>query len=516
MKNNNESFEIYKMNKNNYSKLVELSKRNALWRSISYLLEWDQETYMPADGSPLRAEQIELLASVAHKDKTSKQWAKLLSEFIDLKTGQYIHSTLDENQKANLREWRRDYLQATCLPNAFVKKFAKVSSESMTVWAEARKHNDFAKFAPFLSQIIDLSRQKAEFLGYKEHPYDALLDLYEPGMTTSQISLLFNTLGEKIVHLLHQIQKSPQVDDHFLHGNFAKEKQLEFGHILLKAVGYDEKKGRLDISTHPFSMSLYPDDSRITTRIHPTSLMDCASAVLHEAGHSLYEMGLPIEHFGTPLCESISLGIHESQSRFWETRIGQSKPFWMHFYPILQSIFPEKLQSISIDSFYKAINKVQPGCIRIEADEVTYSLHVILRFEMEKELIEGSLQVKDIPEAWNSKMQKYLGILPKNNTEGCLQDIHWSMGGFGYFPTYTLGNIFAAQIFDIFAKDNPSWETQVAKGELKFIKEWLNQHIHKYGKFYSAQDLIRKISNKDFSIDPFINYLTAKYKKIYP
>lgn len=469
---------------------------------------------MPPGGSSVRSEQVELMASLIHKEHTSAAYKKALSSLIDLESGNIVGKGVSKEQKAALREWRRDYLLATTLPNTFVKEFARLTSEGITVWAQARSENNFALFAPYLEKIVAMSRQKAEYHGYKDHPYDALLDYFEPNTTSQEVNHLFSIVKKEIHALLQKINSSKQVDDSCLHGKFSEEKQLAFGKVLLEAMGYDLRKGRLDLSTHPFSMAIHPSDSRVTTRIHHTSIFDSLSAVLHEGGHSLYEMGMLPEYYGSPLCEAVSLGIHESQSRFWETRIGQSKPFWKHFLPKLSQTFP-KLKGISLNTFYKAINKVAPTYIRVEADEVTYSLHVILRFELEKQLIEGSLKVKDLPEAWNDKMKTLLGITPKTDSEGCLQDIHWSMGAFGYFPTYTLGNLYASQFFEAFEKTFSDWETAVAKGELLFIREWLREQIHQYGRTYQAAELVKKVTGKPLSSAPYLNYLKTKYSKIY-
>lgn len=502
------------MTQKDYLTLFTLSIKIRLFDSISYLLEWDQETYMPPKGNVVRADQLELMASLAHQERTSKIFEKALSKLIDLDTGKTLAEGLTEEQKAALREWRRDFLKAVALPNSFVKSFARLCSESMVAWGAAKKQNRFPDFAPYLERVIEMSREKAELLGYKQHPYDALLDNFEPNATTAEIDTLFTKLKKSIKTLLDKIVECKQVDDSFLHGKFSGEKQLKFGRELLQAMGYDLDKGRLDLSNHPFSMSLHPSDSRVTTRIHKTSLFNSLSAVLHEGGHSLYEMGLMPEYYGSPLCEAVSLGIHESQSRLWETRIGQSKPFWKHFLPLLKMEF-KKLESVTLDQFYKAINRVAPSFIRVEADEVTYSLHVILRFELEKELIGGSLKVKEIPEKWNQLMEDYLGIRPSTDAEGCLQDIHWSMGGFGYFPTYTLGNLYAGHFFQTFEKEFPDWEAHVSKGDLLFLREWLRDKIHKHGRFYSAADLVKKISGSKLSEAPYLSYLNKKYQSIY-
>jgi carboxypeptidase Taq len=498
-----------------YEAILEKSRHSRVLSGVASLLGWDQETYMPPAAAQIRAEQLKTLAGLIHKSRTNSAFAKSLEKLIDLKTGKISSKALSLPQKAALRVWREDYLKDTCLPAQFVEDFAKLSSESLVAWNTAKKHNTYKTFAPYLEKLVAMNRKKAELLGYKDHPYDALLDLYEPGATTKEVSAIFTDLKKSVVGVLNKIKKAKQIDDTFLFGKFDRNTQLEFGHQLMDAIGYDQTKGRLDISSHPFSTSSHPTDSRITTRIHPTSLMSNISVIMHECGHSLYEMGLPEEHYGSPLCEAVSLGLHESQSRWWETRIGQSKAFWQYYFPILQKKFPKKLDKISLDDFYRAINKVEPSMIRVEADEVTYSLHVILRFEIEKDLIEGCLSVHDIPEAWNEKMTELFGITPKNDSEGCLQDIHWSMGAMGYFPTYTLGNLYASHFFSAFEKEHKNWEKRVASGEFLFIKEWLNKNIHKFGRQYNSKELLENVTGKKFSADAYNTYIKNKYKQIY-
>lgn len=499
----------------NFEKAKEISKSAELLSGISSLIAWDQETYMPDGGAGIRAEQLQTLAGIIHKERTGSKFTTALKKLVDIKTGKVKEKGLTDQQKAAVREWRRDYIKATALPSRFVEDFAKLTSQSLQVWRFAKQDNCFSHFAPYLDKIVSMSRKKADLLGYKDHPYDALLDIYEPGTTTAQVSELFTSTRKAITTLLAKITKAKQVDDSFLFAKIPQEKQLEMGNQILHAMGYDFAKGRLDISSHPFSSACHPTDSRITTRIHPTSVMSNLFVILHEAGHALYEMGLPVEHYGTPLCHAISLGMHESQSRWWETRIGQTKAFWQHFLPKVQAQFKGKLQSVTLDNFYRAINKVEPSMIRVEADEVTYPLHVILRFELEKALIEGKLKVRDLPEAWNAKMQDLLGITPKTNAEGCLQDIHWSMGAFGYFPTYTLGTMYASHFFPAFEKAFPNWEKRVAEGDLLFIKDWLTQNVHCHGREFSSQDLILNVTGKPFTSKAFIDYLNKKYSEIY-
>lgn len=498
-----------------FANLFVHSKKIRLLESISGLLEWDQETHMPPGGAQVRAEQIELIASLIHQERTSRTFASSLSKLIDLKSGKTTASGLNPQQRAALREWRRDYTKAIALPNDFVKQFAHLAAEGVTVWTKARKENCFKTFSPYLEKIVSLSRKKADYLGYDDHPYDALLDCFEPDMNCKLISPIFQKLQQGITALVKKIIPCKQVDDSFLHGKFSVQKQLDFSKKILQTMGYDLQKGRLDLSTHPFSVSMHPFDSRITSRIHPTSIFDCISSVMHEAGHGLYEMGLLADYYGSPLCEAVSTAIHESQSRFWETRIGQTKPFWHHFLPLLKKEFKGKFDSVTLEQFYHAINKVEPSFIRVESDEVTYSLHVILRYELEKQLIEGSLKVKEVPEAWNDKMEKYLGVRPSDDRQGCLQDIHWSMGSFGYFPTYALGNLYAAHLFEVFEKAHPDWQKKVEKGELLFIKEWLGEMVHKHGRAYPAAELLKRLDGGELSPKPYLNYLTQKYQKIY-
>lgn len=497
-----------------YQKIYELSKHARILQGISSILDWDQETYMPAGSAEIRSQQLETMAGIIHREKTSRKFATALSKLIDIPTGKIKTKSLSPQHVAALREWRRDYLQDTALPSKFVEEFAKVSSQAVIVWRAAKKDNAFQQFAPYLDRIVQLNRKKADLLGYQDHPYDALIDEYEPDVKTKEVTSLFSKLRNQLTPLIKKMAQQ-SVEDQFLYGNWDHAKQMDFSKKLLEAMGYDQSQGRVDFSAHPFSSASHPTDSRITTRIHPESLMSNIFAILHEAGHALYEMGLPQNQYGSPLGDARSLGIHESQSRWWETRIGLSQSFWQYFFPLLKETFRGQLDHINLETFYRAINKVEPSFIRIEADEVTYPLHVILRFELEKGLIEESLNVRDIPEAWNAKMEEYLGLIPSTNAEGCLQDIHWATGAFGYFPTYTLGNLYAAHLFEAFAKDHPDWERQVAAGQLGFIKLWLHEKVYQHGKRYTTQELLKQATGKDFSADAYLHYLKKKYSALY-
>ena len=500
---------------NSYNKLHALSKTITLMSSVEGLLDWDQETYMPRDAIEIRSQERELLASLIHRQKTSRFYAKALSALIDIESGEIKGERLTPAQIACLRQWRRDFQKAIKLPNVFVKQFAKTISTASHVWKTAKEHNDFKAFAPHLEKVVSLNRKKADILGFKEHPYDALLDLFEPDMKTSFLTPLFSKLKLPLTQLIKDISvKTPFADD-FLYRHCPKHKQLEFSHKILHKMGFHPSTSRLDISAHPFCNGMHPKDTRMTTKIHPENIMTCIGAVLHEGGHGLYNMHLPIEHYGSPLCQQVSLGIDESQSRWWEILIGQSHSFWQHFFPLLQEEFPEQFANVGFEDFYQAVNAVKPGFIRIEADEVTYNLHIIVRFELEKALIEGALKVKEIPDAWNAKMREYLGISPEFDGQGCLQDIHWSLGYFGYFPTYTLGNLYSIQFFNTFEKAHPNWEERVAKGHLDFVNDWLKENIHLHGRQYSPTELCQKVTGQLLGEEPFVNYLTQKYRKLY-
>lgn len=469
---------------------------------------------MPSGAAEFRAQQIALIASQIHKLKTSTKFSHLLNQLIDLESGHINDPSLSDAEKGALREWRRDHLKAIKLPTSFVKTLAIATSKACHTWIRARKESKFSLFAPHLEKIVQLNQKKAELLGYQDHPYDALLDLFEPEMSSSKLIPLFARLKPALTTLVEKIQKAHPVDTSFLEKDFSPEVQLQFGKKLLTALGFLPENSRLDLSAHPFCTPLHPYDTRMTTRISAQDLMSNIFSVIHEGGHGLYHQGLPAEAFGSPLGEAISLGIDESQSRWWETRIGRTLPFWTYFFPQLQHAFPQ-LKTTTLEQFYHGINRVKPSFIRVEADEVTYNLHIILRFEIEKALIEGSIRVKDVPEIWNQKMQETLAITPSKDSEGCLQDIHWSIGCIGYFPTYTLGNLYAAQFFAAFEKTHPEWKERVAKGDLAFIREWLRLNIHQWGRQYTADELTLKITGKPLEETPFVDYLTKKYQQIY-
>ncbi|MBI3805039.1 MAG: carboxypeptidase M32 [Nitrospirae bacterium] len=482
------------------------------------LLHWDQETYMPPGAGGARAEQLSALGGLAHDKSVGPEMQRILSQWVDLESGAIKgnEETWDEAARALLRESWRDYHKATKLPSEFVRRFGKAASISEQVWVEARKKSDFSRFAPHLKTMIALKKEEADYLGYQRSPYDALLDAYEPGMTVAQLVPLFASLRAKLVPLLEQIVHSPiQPNGDFLHRSYPPEKQLAFGQKVLEAMGYDFNCGRQDISAHPFTTSFHPTDVRITTRVDEGDLLSSLFSSIHEGGHALYDQGLNPDLYGTPLGEARSLGIHESQSRLWENGIGRSKALWRHFYPILQKTFPEGLEGVDLERFYAAINRVQPSLIRVEADELTYNLHIIIRFEIERALIEENLPVEALPALWNEKMRLYLGLTPPSDAQGVLQDIHWSGGAFGYFPTYTLGNLYAIQFLNQAKKEIPDLEGESARGNLLPLKQWLNEKIHRWGKQYASDELILRITGETLNPDYFVQYLKEKFTPIY-
>ncbi len=497
-----------------YKSLLEHSKSIHRFESIMTLLHWDQETYMPPGGISARSDQLAELSHLVHEKKTARSYEQLLGKFVNLNTGTLKGKRLTKDQEVCIREWHKHYCRNTKLPSAFIKAFSQLTSEASQIWAMAKKANNFKLFAPFLEKIIRMNREKTEILGFEDHPYDALLEAYEPCMTVARVSRIFGALQKELKSLLKKIGSKKPVESRFLSRAVDDAVQADIGQWIAGAMPVDPGYTRLDVSSHPFSLALHPKDSRITTRYLKNSFLSNIFSVLHEAGHSMYEMGLPSEHWGTPLAEPVSLSVHESQSRWWETLIGRSFPFWKRMYPQLQKKVPF-LRTVSLDTFYRAAHHVAPTFIRVEADEVTYGLHVILRFEIEKQLISGNLSVSDLPDAWNEKFRELFGLTPPTVAQGCLQDIHWSLGDFGYFPTYALGNMLAAQFFTAFEKEHRDWDKQLAKGDFSFVRQWLKKNVHAHGKRYNTDELAKRITGKGLSEEAYCQYLKRKYSEIY-
>ena len=487
-------------------------------KGAATLLSWDQETYMPAGGGQTRAEQLGTLHTLAHAKFVAPEIEDLLLHLIDPATGLANADAdgLDDASKALLRETWQDFSRAKKLPSEFVNRLERECSLAQQVWAEARRRDDFLQFLPNLQTIITLKFEEIDYLGFADSPYDALLDTYEPGATVAHLQPLFTTLRHGLLELLTHVREAASPpDDRILFQPYDEQQQLTFGELVLRAMGYDFDRGRVDLSAHPFTTSLHPTDVRVTTRVFERDLPSCLLSCLHEGGHGLYDQGLPQKHYGTPLGESLSFGIHESQSRLWENNVGRSKAFWMYFFPLLQQHFPSQLGTISLDAFHAALNTVKTSLIRVEADEVTYNLHIMVRFEIELALIEKRVEVKDLPDLWREKIQEYLGVVPERDAEGVLQDVHWSLGALGYFPTYTLGNLYAAMFFEQARQDLPALETDIQRGHLLPLKDWLNRNIHQCGRQYSSTDLLQRITGRELSVEPFLSYLRTKIGDVY-
>lgn len=475
------------------------------------VLEWDQQVNMPHGAAEARGHQIATLQRLAHENFTSPRTGELLQTLIP------YAATLDpdSDEARIIHNAERQYEKQTKVPPRLIVEMAQVTSQAHNVWMEARAENNFLKFKPYLEKIVDLRREYAALFAPHDHPYDALLDDYEQGMKTQDVRGVFDALRPKQVALINAISKRPQVDDSFLHQDLDANAQWEFGKKVITAFGYDWNHGRQDKSAHPFTINFGRDDVRITTRIDTKFFNTAFFATLHECGHALYEMGSAPEYERTPLAGGASLGLHESQSRLWENLVGRSLPFWKFYYPQLQQAMPAQFGNVSLDAFYRGINKVAPSLIRVEADEATYNLHIMLRFEIEVGLIEGSLQVKDLPEIWNARMKEYLGLTPPNDAQGVLQDVHWSGGMIGYFATYALGNIISVQLWERILQDIPDLEAKIEQGQFVELREWLRENLHRHGSKFKPMEILQRITGGGLDAEPYMRYLTNKFGAIY-
>ncbi len=474
----------------------------------SALLQWDQETYMPTKGSSFRGQQLATLSEFSHEIFTSDETNNLLVDLLG-------RNDLSDVQKRNVELSFEDYTKQKKLPTPFVRKMVEVVNQSFHSWIEARKENKFSRFQQDLSKLVELKRQEANYLGYKVHPYNALLNDYEKGASVALIDSVFENLLPDLEKILQRIISSRSVDNSFLYQFYPREEQWNFGMRLLKEMNFDFEAGRQDISEHPFTTSFSSLDVRVTTRIDENDFANMAWSCIHELGHALYEQGLPVDQYGLPLGEACSYSIHESQSRLWENQVGRSLNFWRHYYPSLQKKFSEQLNGITAEAFYAAINRVQPSLIRTEADEVTYHFHVYVRYQLEKKLIEGSIEVKDIPAFWNEHYKRYLGVEVPDDVHGALQDVHWSHGSFGYFPTYSLGSFYAAQFYRKAKEQIPGLESELESGKFSVLLNWLKNNIHQYGRYYTSEELCTKVCGESLNIQHFTRYLLDKYGKIY-
>lgn len=496
---------------NNLKILKEKLKEISNYHQIMSLMYWDLETGAPENSFEYSSNILGELSVQIYRMETSDELGDLvnkLSEDIE-------YNKLSDDDKRIVDLVKKDYERHKKLPENFVKEKTKLTSKAQKYWVEAKKESKFSIFKPYLEKIVEMSIQESEYIGYKDNRYDALLDMYEPGMKTKELKQIINDLKPKLVNFVKELsEKVTKPREDFLFDRYDIDKQKEISIKALKLMNYDFKAGRLDIAAHPFTIRINPGDIRITTRYQENNIKDSFFSSVHEGGHALYEQGISKEYIDTPLYDAASMAVHESQSRFWENILGRSYSFWKFFYPEMQKTFSQ-LKNISVDEFYKAINVVKKSLIRVDADEVTYNLHIMLRFEIEEALINKKIKVEDLPKIWNQKMKEYLDIVPENDAEGVLQDVHWSHGSFGYFPSYMLGNLFSAQFYHKMKKDIPEYDNKIKNGDFDTILNWLRVNVHEHGKKFEPKDLLEKVTGEKLNINYFMDYLEEKYSKIY-
>jgi carboxypeptidase Taq len=495
-----------------FDELCSLAREAALIESIEACLGWDERTYMPPAAGEYRAEQMTFLSGLMHKKRTSPRLGDLLGEFSGSDAMKDPHS----EAATTIRELKRQYDKRVKLPQSLVEELTRASVLGQQAWVKARQDNDFSAFAPHAEKLFHLKRQQAECLGYKDKPYDALLDDFEPDAKTADVVRVLSELRSQLVPLVQAIMQSGRkASMEILQREYPSAAQESFGKAAAAAIGFDFTRGRLDVTHHPFCSGMGPHDCRITTRYDERFFGSAFFGILHEAGHGIYDQGLRPEQFGLPPGNYVSLGLHESQSRMWENLVGRSRAFWQHFFPQLQAAFPAAVGDVKLDDFFWAINHVAPSLIRVEADEATYNLHIIIRFELEQALLSQDLAIGDLPAAWREKYQQYLGIEPTTDADGCLQDIHWSAALIGYFPTYSLGNLYAAQFFEQADHDLGGLAAPFARGEFAPLKTWLNEKIHHRGQCYTADELVQLVTGKPLSPAPLIRHLRRKLGPLY-
>jgi carboxypeptidase Taq len=495
-----------------YAELIRREKEASVLGSCAGLLSWDEHVYMPRRGAGNRAEQSALLARLTHELRTDPQIGELLHEV----EGSGLSRDPAAPEAVNVREIRRNFNRAVKIPKSLVEALARATTLGQQAWQEARAKAEFKVFQPHLEQIVQLKRQEAAAVGYKKVPYDALLDDFEPGAETESIEKSFSAVRQELVPLIARITSSGRsAPVEILHRDYPIPLQEVFGRTVAEAIGFDFEAGRLDVTVHPFCSGIGPGDVRICTHYDGRHFSKSFFSVLHEAGHGIYEQSLDPVHAGTPMGRACSMGIHESQSRTWENQVGRSRAFWQHWFPRLCQTFPTTLGNVTFDEWHQAVNDVRPSFIRVEADEATYNLHIILRFELEQVLMTGDLKPADLPAVWNENFKRYFQLTPPDDVQGCLQDIHWSVGLFGYFPTYTLGNLYAAQFMDAARRDLGSLDDQFRRGQYGELKRWLNEKIHRHGQRWHAPELCRQVTGQPLSHEPLIRYLRDKYTALY-
>jgi carboxypeptidase Taq len=475
------------------------------------LLEWDEQVYMPPGGAPVHGDMVATIRKTAHQKLTSDEVGRLLEE---LEPGLAALAP-DSDERRLIAVTARDYHKAVRVPSDFVAEQAQAISAAQHAWIDARKQSAYARFQPHLERLIELKRRYIGFFPPRAHPYDTLLDEFEPGITTADVKALFDVIRPRQVALIHSIAARPQVDDRFLHADYNERDLWTFGEEVITAFGFDWTRGRQDKSVHPFATGIGPDDVRITTRSVPHEPFSLFFGTAHETGHALYEQGISAAFRRSLLGDGASLGVHESQSRLWENLVARSWPFWRHFFPRLQQRFPAQLAGVTLEQFYRGINKVQRSLIRVESDEATYNLHIMLRVEMEIAMLSGDVAVADLPELWNTRMQEYLGLVPDSDARGILQDIHWSIGAMGYFATYTLGNLISAQLWKTFGLLNPDRDAQIERGDFAPLLTWLRTNVHQFGRKFKPQELVERVTGSRIDPEPYLQYLESKYRAIY-
>ena len=473
------------------------------------LLSWDQETYMPRKAAQQRASSMGAMAGVLHEKLVNPRLVELVSELSEPR--------LEGDRAVNVRELKREQDRAVKVPQELVVKLTETESLAHEAWVDAREKSEFGLFLPWLDKLLELKREVAHLVGFEGSIYNAFLDVYEPDARIEDVGPVLQDLGRRLVPLVEGIRQTGRSSGHVLGESkeFPLQQQEAFGRRVLAELGFDMEAGRLDISVHPFCTSMSASDVRLTTRYAAEDFTQSLFGIIHECGHGLYEQGLPPEAVGTPLCSAVSLGIHESQSRLWENMVGRSREFWEHYLPLLKESFPEQLRDIDLETFYAAVNHVEPSTIRVEADEVTYNLHILLRSELEVGMVEGDIATADLPTVWNERMEQYLGIRPPTDAEGVLQDVHWSFGGIGYFPTYTLGNLYAAQLFDAAKRQLPDLMVDISQGSFEGLLSWLREHVHGRGARMPAGELIEAVSGQELRSSYLMDYLQTKFGQLY-
>lgn len=501
---------VFSLDNNQIKKLVEKSRELKDLSGAIGLLSWDQETYMSPKGALSRARQLELLSGIFHDYATNKTLGKLLQELSD--DIQATPERFTPEDKALVREMKRDFDLSTKIPKKLVKELSKQSSLGLEAWKHARSQSSFSIFEPNLKKIVELRREVAHHLGFEDSPYDALLDEFEAGLTKKQVLSIFADLKKELVNSIPMlVAKTAPHDKGILTQTFDGNKLWEFSMHVLTIIGFDLEAGRQDKSAHPFTMGLTSGDVRLTTRILENKPISTLLSTIHEAGHGMYEQGISPDIDSTTLGYANSLVIHESQSRFWENMIGKSKEFWEFLFPQFQSVFPRQLNGATVDSVWNELNVIKPSLIRVDADEVTYHMHIIIRTEVESALIEGTLAVHEAPQAWNAAYKEYLDVDVPDDAQGILQDIHWSQGMIGYFPTYSLGSLLSAQIYEAIEKDHLDMKDMVRKGKFEKPKKWLNEKIHKHGRMYSSRELAEKVTGNELSSEAYLKYIHTKF-----